>query len=70
VLVDALDGDAAGAILRAATGESADLVVMATRARTGLGRLLLGSVAGRVARRATVPVLLVKAGVPAAVTSP
>lgn len=38
----------------------ADLVAMATHARSGLGRLLLGSVADAVVRQASVPVLVVR----------
>lgn len=38
----------------------ADLIVMATHARTGLDRLRLGSVADQVVRHATMPVLLVR----------
>ncbi len=36
-----------------------DLIVMGTRGATGLNRILLGSVAENVARRSSVPVLLV-----------
>lgn len=44
--------------ITAASGEfKADLVAMATHARTGLGRLLLGSVAEAVVRQVAVPVL-------------
>ncbi len=39
----------------------ADLIVIGTHGRSGLGRLLLGSVAEGVARGASVPVLLVRA---------
>jgi nucleotide-binding universal stress UspA family protein len=39
----------------------ADLVVMATHGRRGLKRLVLGSVAERVVRESTVPVLTVRA---------
>ena len=40
----------------------ADLIVIGTHGRSGLSRLLLGSVAEGVARSAAVPVLLVRAG--------
>jgi nucleotide-binding universal stress UspA family protein len=40
----------------------ADLIVMATHGRTGLTRLLIGSVAERVVRTATCPVLTLRAG--------
>lgn len=36
-----------------------DLIVMSTRGRSGLSRWLMGSIADRVVRGATVPVLLV-----------
>ncbi len=38
-----------------------DLIVMSTRGQSGLSRWLMGSVADRVVRGATVPVLLVRA---------
>lgn len=47
-------------ILALATDERADLIVMGTAARGGLGRALLGSVADRVLRLAPCPVLLVR----------
>jgi nucleotide-binding universal stress UspA family protein len=37
-----------------------DLIVLGTHGRTGLGRMLLGSVAEQVVRRAACPVLTVK----------
>jgi len=45
----------------AAKNWKADLIVIGTHGRSGLNRLLLGSVAEDVARSATVPVLLVHA---------
>lgn len=53
-------GSAAGRILRVA-GEGAGLVVLGTHGRTGLGRLVLGSVADRVVRLAPCPVVTVRA---------
>jgi universal stress protein A len=53
-------GDPATAIVDAAENEHADLIVMGTHGRTGLTRLLMGSVAEAVVRRATCPVLTVK----------
>jgi nucleotide-binding universal stress UspA family protein len=53
-------GEAAEEIVRMARGENADLVVMGTHGRTGLGRLLMGSVAECVMRKAPCPVLTVK----------
>jgi universal stress protein A len=51
-------GDAAQRILDAA--QRADCVVMATSGRSGLAHLLIGSVAEKVVRHATVPVLTVR----------
>ena len=53
-------GDPIGAILEAA--RDVDLIVMATQGRTGLPHLLIGSVAERVVRHSTKPVLTVRAG--------
>jgi nucleotide-binding universal stress UspA family protein len=50
-------------IERAARATPPSLIAMSTHGRTGLGRLLLGSVAEHVARGASVPVLLWKAPV-------
>jgi nucleotide-binding universal stress UspA family protein len=47
-------------IVRAARATRADLVVLGTHGRTGLGRVLLGSVAGRVVALAHCPVLTVR----------
>ena len=54
-------GDAVEVILDRATREMADLIVMGTQGRRGLQRLVLGSVAESVVRRAGCPVLVVKA---------
>jgi nucleotide-binding universal stress UspA family protein len=61
-------GYAESVILSTAEDLKADLIVMGTHGRTGLGRLLLGSVAEQVLRRATCPVLTVKAPYHAAPT--
>ena len=47
-------------ILRAARRRQADMIVIGTHGRTGLGRIFMGSVAERVLQRATVPVLTVR----------
>ncbi|HTW88175.1 MAG TPA: universal stress protein [Candidatus Binataceae bacterium] len=52
-------GDPAREIVRAVGEHEADLVVMATHGRTGLSHLFLGSVAARVVRDSSVPVLTV-----------
>jgi nucleotide-binding universal stress UspA family protein len=53
-------GDAADEILRTGKEVGADLIVMGTHGRTGLGRLLLGNVAESVLPEADCPVLVVK----------
>lgn len=55
-----ITGDPATAIVREAEAENVDFVVMSTHGRTGFGRLLMGSVAEAVVRRAKCPVLTVK----------
>jgi len=55
-----IEGDPAPEILRSAVESKADLVVMGTHGRTGLSRLLMGSVAEQVIRKAGCPVLTVK----------
>jgi nucleotide-binding universal stress UspA family protein len=58
------EGDPAAEIVRAAQETAADLVVLGSHGRTGLQRLLMGSVAEQVIRRASCPVLTVKAPPP------
>ncbi|MBI4492945.1 MAG: universal stress protein [Chloroflexi bacterium] len=53
-------GPPAEAIVAASREHSASMVVMATHGRTGLSRLLLGSVAGAVLRLGSLPLLLVR----------
>jgi nucleotide-binding universal stress UspA family protein len=55
-----VEGDPATEIVRAADDSGADLIVMGTHGQTGLGHLLMGSVAGQVVRKATCPVLTLK----------
>jgi nucleotide-binding universal stress UspA family protein len=55
------EGDPAAEILRLAQKRQCDLIVMGTHGRTGLDRLLMGSVAEAVLRKAPCPVLTVKA---------
>ena len=57
-------GDAVAEILREADAFGADLIVVTTTGRSGVGRVLLGSVAELVFRRAHVPVLLYHNGPP------
>ncbi len=53
-------GAVAEAIVRRAGAVGADVIAMATHARSGVERMLAGSVATGVVRRSTVPVLLVR----------
>jgi nucleotide-binding universal stress UspA family protein len=55
-------GDVATSIEAAAAFLDADLIVMATHGRGGLGRVILGSVASRVLSQSPVPVMLVRPG--------
>jgi nucleotide-binding universal stress UspA family protein len=55
-----LEGDPATEIVRYAFEAGTDLIVMGTHGRTGLERLLMGSVAEKVMREAQCSVLVVK----------
>lgn len=55
-----VDGNPRDAIARAAKRSAADLVVVGTHGRTGLRRLLLGSVAERIVAISPCPVLTVR----------
>lgn len=57
-------GDPAAGILTAALEKNIDLIAMTTRGRSGLARLVLGSVAAEVVRKAQLPVLLTHPGQP------
>jgi len=59
-----LRGNPADEILQFADSEGIDLIVMGTHGRTGVSRLLMGSVAEAVVRRARCPVLTVKQPAP------
>jgi universal stress protein A len=54
-------GDPEEGILKAAQEIGADVIVMGTHGRTGLRRLLMGSIAEHVMRKAPCPVLTVRA---------
>jgi nucleotide-binding universal stress UspA family protein len=62
------EGDPAIEMVHLAQEAHCDLIVMGTHGRTGLGRLLLGSVAEKVLRRSACPVLMVKNSVPGTAT--
>ncbi len=54
-------GPPASAIVEAAQVSKTDLIVMTTHGRSGLGRLILGSVAEAVLRGTSTPILLLRA---------
>jgi len=54
------DGVVADTILEAAEIEQADLIAMTTHGRTGMLRLLLGSVAEQVVHHSKIPVMLIR----------
>jgi len=54
------DGAVAETILEAAEIEQADFIAMSTHGRTGMLRLLLGSVAEQVVHRSKIPVMLIR----------
>ena len=58
------DGEPAREILRVADEGPCDLIVLSTHGRTGLRRLVMGSVAEEVLRAAPCPVLTLKAPFP------
>jgi nucleotide-binding universal stress UspA family protein len=60
VMVSARTGSPSSEILDYVDENEVDLVVMATHGRTGLDRVLLGSVAERVLRQSPTPVFIVK----------
>jgi nucleotide-binding universal stress UspA family protein len=62
-----VEGAPVAEILRVAQETGADLILMGTHGRTGLRRLLMGSVAEQVVRQAACPVLTVKMPFPEAV---
>lgn len=65
-----MEGDAAVEILAAARGASRPLIVMGSRGRTGIARLLLGGVARNVLHHASGSVLIVRQGVRVAPAEP
>jgi nucleotide-binding universal stress UspA family protein len=61
-----VEGDGATEILQTARDTKCDLIVIGTHGRTGLIRLLMGSVAEQVVRRAACPVMTVRQPLPEA----
>jgi nucleotide-binding universal stress UspA family protein len=68
VLTTVLTGQPAVSIVEYARTENFDLIVMGTHGRTGLSHAFMGSVAERVVRKASCPVMTVRVPVPAAHT--
>ncbi|MGB8412428.1 MAG: universal stress protein [Candidatus Binatus sp.] len=68
--IEVMTGDPGVEVLQAATRLGANLIVMATHGRRGLGHFVLGSVTERVVREAPCPVLTVRPKAPAAKSSP
>lgn len=54
------DMTASAGIVQTARDEGADLIIVGSHGRTGLARLMLGSVAARVLAEATIPVMVVR----------
>ena len=54
-------GNPAEEILACAETAQADLIVMSTHGRSGINRLVFGSVANKLLRMSTVPILLIRA---------
>ena len=54
-----MEGDVAQSILDCARQNKADVIVVGTHGRGGLGKMLMGSVAERVFRQSPVPVMTV-----------
>lgn len=54
------EGEPGETIIAAAEAEGADLIVMGTTGRGGVGRMLMGSTSDHVIRNATVPVMVVR----------
>jgi nucleotide-binding universal stress UspA family protein len=51
-------GDPAAEVVRIATEEAAEMIILGTHGRTGMLRLLMGSVAEAIVRQAPCPVLV------------
>ena len=59
ITIKVSEGSTPDVILDTANSEKCDLIVMATHGRSGIGRVIIGSVADHVIRHATCPVLVV-----------
>jgi nucleotide-binding universal stress UspA family protein len=56
------EGDPGESIVEAARAEHADLIVVGSHGRGGVGRFLIGSVSDHVVRHAPCPVMVVRRG--------
>ncbi len=65
-----VEGMPADEIIRLAGDFHADVIVIGTHGRTGLPRLIMGSVAEQVLRQAPCPVITIKHPLPAAALAP
>lgn len=63
-------GDPAEEILAFGETVQADLIVMSTHGRSGINRLVFGSIANKLLRMSTIPVLLIRAREIAAAPAP
>jgi nucleotide-binding universal stress UspA family protein len=54
------EGEPGEAIVAAASSEGADVIVIGTSSRSGVGRILLGSVTDHVIQHSSVPVMVVR----------
>jgi nucleotide-binding universal stress UspA family protein len=57
-----VEGEPAAAVLQTAADLNADLILLSSHGRSGVARMLVGSVAEGIFRRANVPVLIVPSG--------
>jgi nucleotide-binding universal stress UspA family protein len=57
---EVVEGEVGRAILDTAHRHQCDLICMATHGRTGIGRLVMGSIAERIVRESHLPVLLIR----------
>lgn len=64
-LFDSFAGRVCDLVVAEATSRQADLIVLGTHGRRGIGRVLMGSDAEQIVRLAPTPVLLVRGGEPA-----
>lgn len=60
VVIEIVEGNPHEEILEYVSEHGIDMVIMGTHGRTGLDRVVMGSVAERVVRRSPVPVLTVR----------